>query len=316
MSIIMGTELARVAASNFAAISRELVTIPGGTFIMGSPNFHDTLPHQVTVSSFGISQNPITNLQYQRFIVSLGDRRFALIGSHPETGAEKLVALASSMDEIESVVETSLDRLLCQDCAIINMGSGILQGALGMAHIPDHNPPTDFVHPLLPGNPPANFARPQQPAVTVDWYGAFVYASWYGMRLPREAETEYAARVVPGEKNLRDYATLSGELKRAEAHFAEAATIDVDDSRYPALLNGVRHFMGEVWIWQGDWYGAYPNGPVTDPIGPANGIGKVARGGSFYDTDPNFLRAVFRTSDSLDNRGPDVGFRVASSLVN
>ncbi|MDP2600264.1 MAG: formylglycine-generating enzyme family protein [Deltaproteobacteria bacterium] len=302
MSIIMGADLAGMGAANFATLAPSLVTLPGGTFTMGGRDFEDTNPHEVTVSAFKMGRNPVTNDAYGTFVVdSLKTNRFALIGSHVQTGEEKLLALGGSMGEIRTAAGSVLDSLFSQDEEMAIGGSRILMGALKMVHIPDHNPP-------------ANFDRPQQPAVNVSWYGAFVYAALHNVRLLREAEFEYAARVVQGERKLHDYATPSGKMKKEEAHFDAGATIEVDDPKYPTLANGLRHLMGQVWEWQGDWYGGYPNGSVTDPIGPAHGQYKVLRGGSWINNVPDYLRASYRYGFVPEDRLYVIGFRVASSL--
>jgi len=305
MALIMGADLAGMAAQNSALLAPELVTVEGGTFMMGSPDFQDALEHEVTVSTFRMGRNPVANESYGRFVDSLRDQRFALIGADVRTGSEKLLALASSASEAQSALaKMPIAQLFREAGEIAQGGAAKLMGALIVAHLADHNPPP-------------NFNRSKQPAVMANWYSAFVYAALHQARLPREAETEYASRVVRGEKKLREYATPSGRLNKEEVCYDTTAPAEVDDPKFPTLTNGLRHLAGLVWEWQGDWYRPYPNGritdpkgKITDPTGPVNGEYRVLRGGSWSVNNPVNLRAAFRSLYHPVVSYVDIGFRV------
>ena len=69
---------------------------------------------------------------------------------------------------------------------------------------------------------------------------------------------------------------------------------------------------GNVWEWCSDRYGDYPNGAVSDPVGPREGSLRVNRGGGF-ENDTAYCRAANRDLNSPYNRLTNSGFRVALS---
>ncbi len=97
-----------------------------------------------------------------------------------------------------------------------------------------------------------------------------------GYRLPTEAEWEYAARAGGSSP----YA--SAETPDAVAWYKGNA----GNYTHPVATKqpnawGLYDMNGNVWEWVWDWYAPYPEGPVTDPVGPATGKDRITRGGSW-----------------------------------
>jgi formylglycine-generating enzyme required for sulfatase activity len=129
-----------------------------------------------------------------------------------------------------------------------------------------------------------------------------------GYRLPTEAEWEWAAR---GGVLARGTALAGGDDPAQVAWTDGTAPGPVATKKANEL--GLYDMSGNVWEWCNDWYGKYPTEAQTDPLGPAVGILKVGRGGSWHAAAWN-ARVTSRSYDNPGSRGSNIGFRVVRSL--
>jgi formylglycine-generating enzyme required for sulfatase activity len=158
---------------------------------------------------------------------------------------------------------------------------------------------------------------PNRPIEEVTWDMIQTFLSETGMRLPTEAEWEYAYRAgtttafhgYTGKLSGTNDDNLVGKIAWCDAN-SNYQTRPVGGK----LANGygLHDMAGNVNEWVNDWHGDYSAAPQTDPMGPASGSTRVVRGGSWV-SDAYNLRASshdYLTPDS-DYDSIGVGFRVA-----
>jgi formylglycine-generating enzyme required for sulfatase activity len=151
---------------------------------------------------------------------------------------------------------------------------------------------------------------------------AFAGLSCRGYRLPTEAEWEYAAKAGAAADTADGASDPTAPWNCEIPHPAldpvawfcgnsQWATHGVKGKNTNAW--GLYDMLGNVREWCWDSYGAYPAGPVTDPVGPTAGAGRVQRGGRFSDRAAN-VRAANRYHLAPGITGYTVGLRVARTL--
>jgi len=150
---------------------------------------------------------------------------------------------------------------------------------------------------------PSDFKGADLPVESVSWSDADKYCKAAGMRLPTEAEWEYAARAG----NTNEVYPEVDEI----AVFNKSGTAIVG-SKDPNPW-GLYDMLGNVWEWTNDWYDAdyYKTSPPDDPQGPGSGTTKVVRGGS-WNNDP--VDVSRRVGGEPAVKSLSIGFRCAGQL--
>ena len=159
----------------------------------------------------------------------------------------------------------------------------------------------------------ARFNADQQPVVGVSWFEAVAYCDWLTSvtgtryRLPTEAERERAARGGGGDW------PWEGQQRDAHPRYDEIARLDRPHAPSAACANalGLWCMAENVHEWCSDWYGEryYHSSPRVCPGGPATGLRRASRGGSWRHAI-KFTRVSARSSIDPSFRYNDYGFRV------
>ncbi len=158
-----------------------------------------------------------------------------------------------------------------------------------------------------------------QPVVCVPWYEAFAYANWRAeetglpVRLPTEAEREYAARgpdalLYPwGNDFVAANAITSETNPRPQAAAAVGSRPD------GASWVGAFDLSGNVWEWMSsNCDRSYPYAADDGREDAAGSSNRCLRGGS-WSGDQVLARALFRNWFYPHSWSPDRGFRLVLS---
>jgi formylglycine-generating enzyme len=183
----------------------------------------------------------------------------------------------------------------------------------------------DWAHPEGPHSTIED--RADHPVVHVSWNDARAFCAWTEARLPSEAEWEYAARggLVGCRFPWGEELEPDGEHRMNvfqgtfPAHNTEADGYAGTAPVHAFMPNGfgLYQMTGNVWEWTADWFSAtyYRASPREDPQGPASGVARVMRGGSYlcHASYCNRYRVDARSSNTPDSSTGNLGFRVVRS---
>jgi formylglycine-generating enzyme required for sulfatase activity len=153
------------------------------------------------------------------------------------------------------------------------------------------------------------YRGPDWPRDTVSWAAAQAFCQKAGLRLPTEAEWEYAAR---GPDNL--IYPWGNTFEPESVAFGMLNPVDVGDHPAGRSWVGANDLSGSILEWVADWYAPYPSQPQQNPQGPSNGEQRVARGGAWFSYAPFQLRAAQRYPQDPTFATSIIGFRCAGDF--
>jgi sulfatase modifying factor 1 len=285
----------RIAPS--ATPIRRKWTVPiGGRFAMGSddgryPDDGEGPVRNVTVSQFQIARHAVRNAQFGGFVRETGYT----------TDAERC---GWSFVFQDFVVEKTNMR-----CAA-ETPWWIMQ------------PHAYWAQPEGPHS--SVLERLDHPVVHVSWHDAQAYCVWAGVKLPSEAQWEFAARggldraaypwgdaLTPsGGHRCNIWQGVFPDRNTAEDGYAGTAPVHA----FPANGYGLHNAVGNVWEWCADFFAAdyHRTTAATDPLLERDTGRRSLRGGSYlcHDSYCNRYRVAARSSNTPDSSAGNIGFRV------
>lgn len=283
-----------------AAQTRRLLRIEGGEFLMGSDSADGFAAdgegpvRNVALSSYCIAATAVTNREFGDFVRATGY----------VTTAERLGA--------------SFVFYLQAPLAIRQAIRQVPQGLPWWLNVEQ----ACWQRPEGPGS--HIYSRLDHPVVHVSWDDAQAYCAWAGLRLPTEAEWEYAARGGLAQQRYPWGDTQEPDSRPRcniwRGNFPNEPQAGWQPGTVPARWFepnglGLYNVAGNVWEWCADWFSpAYHlDTEARDPLHGVSTGRRSMRGGSFlcHDSYCNRYRVGARNGNTPGSTSGNAGFRVA-----
>lgn len=159
------------------------------------------------------------------------------------------------------------------------------------------------------------YNQPRQPVVGVSWDDVKRFAEWAGLRLPSEAEWEFACRA--GTKTRYHSGNTEKDLDRVGWYKNNSGgKLHAVGQKEPNDF-GLYDMHGNVWEWvEDDWHNDYKGAPGNGSpwIDEPRGSNRVLRGGGWV-VSARVCRSAFRFGGGPDDRAHVLGFRLSRSVA-
>ena len=152
------------------------------------------------------------------------------------------------------------------------------------------------------------------PVTDVTWNDAAAFCQWrsrpegYKVRLPTEAEWEYAARGQDGRRYPWGNEWVAGNVNGNDSGRNQPAAVGSFAAGNSPF--GLQDMSGNVWEWTADNLTLYPDSKAK--IDPLSARDKVIRGGSFADS-PDTLTTSYRSWMAPETMSEKIGFRCVAT---
>jgi formylglycine-generating enzyme required for sulfatase activity len=257
-----------------------MVSIPAGTFTMGSPTGEpdrnpNEMQHSVTLTKgFYMGKYQVTQEQYQ-----------AVMGSNPSYFTEAVDGENGTPGKLP------VEQVSWYDAIVFCNKLSVMEGLSPVYGIDGKTDPAQW------GAIPERSNK--------KWNAVEMVSGADGYRLPAEAQWEYACRAGTATA-YNSGAAISDDTGWYDANSGEKTH---QAGLKPANAWGLYDMHGNVFEWCWDWNDDYSSEAQTDPTGAVFGAYRGIRGGS-WDHPAWFVRSANRIFSAPSIRSSDTGFRL------